>query len=81
MKLVVKEQEKTIINLSLPTGIITNRISVLIIKNVVKKYKINLSSKDLRTIFKIIKKVRKDNPSWTLLEVETSDSVNVILNV
>ena len=81
MKLVVKEQEKTLVKFGVPTGLISNRFSILIIKNLLKKYNIHISSKDLRKMFKIIKVFRKDNPSWTLLEVNTNDSVDVIITV
>ena len=77
MRIVVKENEGKNINLRLPSGLVLSRLSAAIISSELKHKQVNISGKQLYTLFRAIKAYKKGHPEWKLVEVYGQDSSSV----
>lgn len=77
MKIIVKSQEAKNINITLPTGLIFNRITLSIalraLNKEMPKNNIRLKQKDKRQIIKLLRRMRRKHPNLELVNVESSD--------
>lgn len=77
MRIIVKSQEAKNINITLPTGLIFNRIILSIalraLNKEMPKNNIRLKQKDKRQIIKLLRRMRRKHPNLELVNVESSD--------
>ena len=81
MKIKIYNDDVRAINIYIPNWLITNRIVCFYITKVIKKYKVEINPKDLVKVMKLIKRIKKTNKEWNILEVETSDNERVIVKI
>lgn len=73
MRIIVRNGNNTDVNLAIPTNLILNRASLLILQYICKKHEIAIPRKRLVELMKCIRKYKRYNPSWKLVEVEGAD--------
>lgn len=83
MRIHVKAEGRRI-NLILPTGLMLNRLTAQIISAKTKddaELEIQLSGEQLNQLFRIIRRVKKVHPDWTLVEVRTHGGEEVTIKL
>lgn len=78
MKIYVNDNEGTNIKIRIPTGLLLNRITALILSKVLTTApgipdNIRLSKQQIYFLLKTIKNYKKNHPSWKLIEVHSAD--------
>lgn len=81
MKIKICNDDVRAINIYIPNWLITNRIVCFYITKVIKKYKVEIKTKDLVKVMKVIKSIKKTNKEWNILEAETSNNERVIIKI
>lgn len=81
MKIKICNDDVRAINIYIPNWLITNRIVCFYITKVIKKYKVEINTKDLVKVMKVIKRIKKTNKEWNILEAETSENERVIIKI
>lgn len=81
MKIKICNDDVRAINIYIPNWLITNRIVCFYITKVIKKYKVEINTKDLVKVMKVIKRIKKTNKEWNILEAETSNNERVIIKI
>lgn len=68
-------------NISIPSGIVFNRATAVLMPAVMKKNGINISVKASVKMIKELNNYRKNNPEWYLVEINSSkgDTVRIKL--
>jgi len=61
------------IRLRLPSGLVLNRLSAILLSAVLKNKDINISGKQLHILFREIKAYKATHPEWKLIEVHSHD--------
>lgn len=78
MRIYVDDNDGTNINIRIPTGLLLNRITALILSKVLNTVpgipdNLKLSKQQLYYFLKIIKDYKKNHPGWKLVEVHSAD--------
>ena len=74
MKIYIKEENQKLIQFIIPNSLLMNRIVAKIGAGVVKKTNdIQISSKDIFKLFKVLKDSKKIFGNYCLVEVESND--------
>ena len=83
MRIIVKGSSHTDINLVIPTNLIFNRVSILILQQICKKQNVDfpLSKKQLIELMKVAKAYKRNHSSWNLVEVESEDGQRVEISL
>ena len=83
MKIMVKSGNHTNVNLVIPTSLILNRVSILVLQQICKKQGVDLplSKKQLIELMKVAKTYKRHHPSWKLVEVESADGERVEISL
>lgn len=83
MRIIVKGGSHTDVNLVIPTNLIFNRVSILILQQICKKQNVDfpLSKKQLIDLMKVVRKYKRHHPSWKLVEVESTDGERVEISL
>lgn len=81
MRIVVQESKGKTIRIVLPTGLLLNRATALIMPGMLEKQGISLTRDQAVRIVQAIHVCRRHHPGWKLVEVESSngDYVEVTL--
>lgn len=81
MHITVNEYSGKRIRLSLPSGLVLNRLSASILSARLKKTSISLSAKQLHILFRAIKSYKASHPQWMLIEAESQggDVVEIMI--
>ena len=83
MRIMVKGGSHTDVNLVIPTNLIFNRVSILLLQQICKKQNVDLplSKKQLIDFMKVIRKYKRHHPNWKLVEVESADGEKVEISL
>ncbi len=78
MRVYVNDSDGTNINIRIPTGLLLNRLTALILSKVLTTVPgipgdIKLSKEQAYLFLKIIKDFKKSHPGWRLVEVHSAD--------
>ncbi len=75
MRIIVKGSSHTDVNLAIPTNLVLNRVSILLLQHICKKQNLDLplSKKQFIELMKVAKTYKKHHPNWKLVEVESTD--------
>ena len=78
MRVYVNDNEGTNIRICIPTGLLLNRLTAMILSKVLTTApgipdKMKLSNQQLYCFLKIIKDYKKNHPGWKLVEVHSAD--------
>ena len=78
MRVYVNDNEGTNIKILIPTGLLLNRITALILSKVLTTVpgipdNIKLSKQQIYFLLKTIKNYKRNHPSWKLVEVHSAD--------
>ena len=73
MRIIVKENNGETIRLRLPSGLVLNRLSAMLLSAGLKDKKLNISAKQLHTLFRVIKAYKKEHREWKLVEGRSHD--------
>jgi hypothetical protein len=79
MRIEIKSEERSF-SIILPTGLILNPLGFVIGKKFINIEGIDLSAikgKDISKIAKIVKRFKKENPDWYLVDIMDSDGDTV----
>ena len=77
MKLIIQNGSGEKHNISLPTGMVLNRISAGIVCGILKKHDVEIQKKQLVELLKVAKNYKKCHPEWKLLEVDDASGEHV----
>ena len=69
------------IDLRLPTGLVINGLSAAVVSGKLKKNGLEISPKQLRVLFRAMKRYRTQHPEWVFIEVESHDGTVVKIEV
>ena len=69
------------IDLRLPTGLVANGLSATVVSGQLKKNGLDISGKQLRVLFRAMKRYRAQHPEWMFIEVESHDGTVVRIEV
>ena len=83
MRIIVKSDNHTDVNLAIPTNLIFNRVSILLLQQICKKQNVELplSKEQLIDFMKVVRKYKRHHPNWKLLEVESADGERVEISL
>lgn len=81
MQIVIKEPGRKKRHISLPSWLVTNRLSATILAAKLKEYDVSLSRKQLNTLFRAVKAYKAQRPEWKLVEIHSSNGeyVEIVL--
>ena len=81
MRINITQSSGDIIRLRLPHGLVLNGLSATLFSAKLKKADVNLSGKQLRILFRAIRKYKREHPEWKLIEVQSQDgdTVEIVL--
>lgn len=81
MRIHIKESDGKNISLRLPNRLMLNGLSAVLLSKASKRKNLNISAKQLRILFRAIKKYKRKHPKWELIEVHdhNGDSVEITL--
>lgn len=81
MQIVIKEPGRKKRHISLPSWLVTNRLSATILAAKLKEYGVFLSRKQLHMLFRAVKAYKAQHPQWKLVEVRNSNGeyVEIVL--
>ena len=81
MRIVVNECDGKNRRLCLPSGLVFNRVSAVLLSVALKKKNVKISGKQLRLLFREIKAYKAKRPEWKLAEVHSKngDMVEIVL--
>jgi len=77
MHIVVKESGGKNINLRLPSRLALNGLSAALLSKALNNQNIVIAAKQLRILFRAIKKYKRKHPKWKLIEVHDHDGDSV----
>lgn len=77
MRINVNESSGRSIRLRLPHGLVLNGLTAGIFSAKLKEEDVNISSKQLRILFRAIRKYKRTHPQWKLMEVQSQDGDTV----
>ncbi len=78
MKILVKEQGNTKVNLHLPTGLLLNRFTALFAPMTMKEQDgPKLTAAQAWQLMKTLKEYKASHPEWVLVEVQTANGDHV----
>lgn len=83
MKIKITSNGKTT-SLLFPTSLILNPISFIFTRGDIKIDNVGISglkAKDVSKILKVIKRYKKENPEWNLVEIESANGDGVIIKL
>ena len=83
MRIKITSNGKTT-SLLFPTSLILNPISFSFTRGDIKIDNVGISglkAKDVSKILKVIKRYKKENPEWNLVEIESADGDGVIIKL
>jgi len=89
MRIYVREQEKTKVNIVIPTAILFNRLTAYVAKKYIENHDVsynvnfkgNMSTSDINKLFYELKKFKRRYPGLPLVEVETKDGIRVLIKL
>ena len=81
MKIVVRSQENRDILVQLPTGLILNPISALLLPKALQENGIVASRAQALALVRAINRYRRSHPGWVLVEVEGADGDYINITV
>jgi len=81
MKIVVRSQENRDIHVQLPTGLILNPISALLLPKALQENGIVASRAQALALVRAINRYRRSHPGWVLVEVEGADGDYINITV
>ena len=83
MRIIVKNGNHTDVNLIIPTSLILNRVSILVLQQICKKQNVELplSKKQLIDFMKVVRKYKRRHLNWKLMEVESVDGERVEISL
>lgn len=81
MKITVKEQEKQMFCLNLPTVLVINRLSAAILPAVLKTKGIEMTHQQLWGIYSVLREYRNCHPEWVLVEAYTAGGEYVKIEI
>ena len=81
MRIIINEGSGKSRRLHLPSGLMLSRLSATIVSASLRKNRVNISGKQLRTLFRAIKAYKKAHPGWKLVEVHShkGEIVEIVL--
>ena len=77
MRIIVNESGGKNIKLRLPSSLVLNGLSAILLAKALKSKNINISAKELYILFWAIKKYKFTHPKWKLIEVHDHDGDSV----
>ena len=77
MYICVNESNEKSIRLRLPSGLILNRLSAIIVSIALKEEKVDISVESLNILFREIKRYKMTHPEWKLVEVYNDEGKTV----
>lgn len=82
MKVFIKS-EKNNISIILPTALLLNRLTAVIIFKVIKSKQpsINIGAKDFMKLMNSIKKYKQRHKSWDVVSISSTDGKNVFISL
>ena len=80
MKIIVKHQEHNI-RLRLPTWLMLNRVTALTLPEMLRKYGIAVSYRQIVTFLKALNHYRRRHWDWNLVEAELSDGGHILVKL
>ena len=83
MRIKITSNGKTT-SLPFPTSLILNPISFIFTRGDIKIDNVGISglkAKDVSKILKVIKRYKKENPEWNLVEIESANGDGVIIKL
>lgn len=81
MKIIMKENGKETVRLSLPSGMIFNRLTASFISSSLKSYGVTVTKRQTAALIKALNRFRRQHPGWTLCEVERPDGKAVTVTL
>ena len=82
MRISVKESEGKGINIVLPTGMVLNRLTAAVICRTLRKHSdLRITSRQAMVLIKEVKRCKRRNPGWNLVEVKSSDGDDVLVRL
>ena len=72
MKITVKDGKNFNIYLCFPTRIALNRFTALFLSPVLKKQHLHITTEQILTFSKALRKYKRKHPDWKLVEVSTA---------
>ena len=77
MRILINENGERPVCIRLPRGLVLNRISAAIISAALKAKGMDISDKQLHTLFREVNAYRRLHPEWKLVEVKDPDGATV----
>mgnify|MGYP006896338248 FL=1 len=71
MKITVKDGKNFNLHLCFPTRIVLNRFTAFFLPSVLKKQNIHVTTEQILTFSKALRKYKRKHPDWNLVEVST----------
>lgn len=81
MKIVIKEAGERTIRISLPTGLLINRATALMLPAILKKKGIAISGEQAVRIVRCIRGCRRCRGDWKLLEIDGKNGDRVQISL
>jgi len=81
MKIVVKETGGKGIRMWLPWGLVCNRLTAPAIARRLQEKGLNLTAKQLRMLFRQLRRYKAGHPGWKLVEIESRDGETVEISL
>jgi len=81
MRIVVYKQDKQLFQLSLPTVLLINRISIAVLQGKLRNEGINIKAPQLHGLRRVITEYRHNHPEWVLVEAYTANDEYVKIEV
>ncbi len=70
MNVLITENGKETVRLSLPSGMIFNRLTASFISSSLKSYGVTVTKRQTAALLKELNRFRRQHPGWVLCEVE-----------
>jgi len=77
----VYKQDKQLFQLSLPTVLLINRISIAVLQGKLRNEGINIKAPQLHGLRRVITEYRHNHPEWVLVEAYTANDEYVKIEV
>lgn len=77
MRVIVNEEDGKGVDLSLPSGLVLNPVSAIVLEKICRKHGVELPRKQLAEFMKAVKEYKKTHPEWKLIEVDEADGEHV----
>lgn len=71
MKIIIKDDKQLNLRFYLPTGIVLNRFTAFFLPSFLKKQNIHVTTEQILTFSKALRKYKRKHPDWNLAEVST----------